>query len=176
MAATLIHNHSVPPHRPFRHALWHMLCGSSPACRARNCNNNNWGVNATRYGLSIFNCQACPPGMVTSSDSSSYPRSASHFVDNGDSTGGFTSPSACVTPPGYGLQDNQAVPCPTGQYNGHDTTSNCTACPVPLTTAGPGAGVTAADCGAPAGYGNTNGSVVQCPIGEGAGWCSEQHA
>lgn len=71
-----------------------------------------------------------------------------------------------VTQPGYGVYGARSLPCPKGEYNRQDTYSNCTACPTPLTTAGPGAGVIIADCGIPIGYGYHGGSVVQCPIGE----------
>jgi hypothetical protein len=65
----------------------HMYC----VCRSRNCNTDNWGVNTATYGLALRNCQACPLGMVTSSNSTTYPISSSYFVDNGDGTGGFIS-------------------------------------------------------------------------------------
>jgi hypothetical protein len=120
----------------------------------------------TTYDLDILNCQDCPDGLVTSSNSSSYPVSSSYFVDNGDGTGGFISPMACVTQPGFGVYGSRGLPCPKGTYNTQDNYNECMACAAPLTTAGVGAGVTAADCGAPAGYGYHSGAVGLCPVGE----------
>ena len=137
----------------------------APPCRSRNCDSNNWGVNSTRFGWFLSNCKPCPLGMVTSTNTSTYPVSSSYYVDNGDGTGGFISPLACVTQPGYGVYGTRALPCPIGTYNSQDNYSNCTECDAPLITAGPGAGVTSADCGIPAGYGYHGGAVVLCPIG-----------
>lgn len=71
-----------------------------------------------------------------------------------------------VTPPGYGVSGSRALPCPKGEFNAQDSYSACSACSSPLTTAGAGAGVTAADCGVPSGYGYDGASVVPCAVGE----------
>jgi hypothetical protein len=119
----------------------------------------------TTFDLDIRNCQDCV-GLVTSSNSTSYPVSSSYYVNNGDGTGGFISPLACVTQPGFGVYGNRGLPCPKGTYNAQDNYNECTACPAPLTTPGLGAGVTVADCGAPAGHGYHSGAVGLCPVGE----------
>jgi len=134
--------------------------------RSRNCNSDNWGVNVTTYGQDIDTCRPCPLGLVTSSNSTTYPVSSSYHVDNGDGSGGFISGLACVTQPGYGVYGTRGLPCPKGSYNRQDNYNNCTDCSPPLTTAGPGAGVTVADCGIPAAYGYHGGAVVLCPNGK----------
>ena len=91
--------------------------------------------------------------MVTSKEAATYPKSASFYVDNGDGTGGFVNVKACVTQAGYGYSSRQAEPCAQGTYNDKDTWSTCTACPYGTTTAGPGLGVTAADCKLAPGFG-----------------------
>lgn len=59
--------------------------------------------------------------MVTSKDKVNYPNSASHYVSNGDGTGGFVDQAACVTQDGYGVSGRGAQPCDQGKYNKHDS-------------------------------------------------------
>lgn len=104
--------------------------------------------------------------MVTSTNETAFPRSASQFVDNGDGlTGGFISKWACVTRPGFGFNNRWSFPCPLGSYNAGDNWSNCTECGTGLTTIALGAGVTAADCGIAPGYGFLSNTVALCPQG-----------
>jgi hypothetical protein len=104
--------------------------------------------------------------MITSSDAANFPNSASFFVDHGNGTRGFTDPRACVTQAGYGYSSRQASPCPQGTFNDKDTRGTCTACPYGTSTAGAGAGTTAADCKLAPGFGSYNGGRMPCPIGE----------
>lgn len=62
--------------------------------------------------------------------------------------------------------------CEQGSYNQGDTYGLCTACPYGTTTRDVGVGVTAADCGVAAGFGNFSGTIVPCPIGtyNGVNW------
>lgn len=73
--------------------------------------------------------------------------------------------SACVNLPGYGYNGRVSQPCPTGSYSAGDNYGVCISCPRGFTTAGIGAGVTEADCGVAAGWGNVNGTILPCPIG-----------
>lgn len=144
-----------------------MFTGWCCACRARNCINDNFGVNATTYGLSLANCRACPLNMVTSTDRSAYPRSSSYYVDNNDGRSfGFISKWACVNRPGYGFNGRWSLPCPLGAYNSQDNHDDCTQCGTGLTTAAPGAGVTFANCGIAAGYGYHSNAITLCPTGK----------
>lgn len=68
--------------------------------RAKQCNNNEYGVTNLTYGLSSTACRPCPAGTLASSDAAAYNRSAAHYVTNRDGTGGFVSERACVTKPG----------------------------------------------------------------------------
>jgi hypothetical protein len=136
-------------------------------CRARNCVNNNWGVNVTTFGLNITNCRSCPLNMVTSTNKATNPTSASYYVDNGDGrTGGFVSKWACVTQPGYGFNGIWSFQCPLGTYNSGDNWSNCTACGSGLTTTALGAGVRSTDCGIAPGFGFHDSVIVSCPVGK----------
>lgn len=117
----------------------------------------------------MYSCYSrpCPTGMVASNNSGAYPTSASWWADNGDGTRGFYSVKACVTQPGYGYNSRVAAPCPVGSFNQKDNYGSCTRCPVVgTTTAGVGAGVTAADCGVAAGYGSDSGSIAPCAVGQ----------
>jgi hypothetical protein len=140
------------------------------AHRARNCVSNQWGVNATTYDLLLSNCRSCPVNMVTSTNATAYPNSASYYTNNGDGTGGFTSKWACVTRPGYGFNGTVgrgfSYPCPKGEYNSGDNWSGCTQCGYGLTTAAAGAGVRFSDCGTAPGFGWNGTAIVQCPKGE----------
>lgn len=135
-------------------------------CRARNCVDNNWGVNSTTFGQNISNCNSCPLNMVTSTNRTGYPNSASYYVDNGDGrTGGFTSKFACVNRPGYGFNGRWSFPCDKGSFNNEDNWSDCTVCGSGLTTIAAGQGVTSADCGIAPGYGFHSSAIVLCPQG-----------
>ena len=105
--------------------------------------------------------------MITSTDKTLYPNSASFYSLNADGTKGFTSLQACVNEPGKGLSGRTSSPCPAGFYNQGDTTGPCQACPEGTTTAGEGLGTRLQDCGIKAGYGRVAGSIQLCPIG---GW------
>lgn len=107
----------------------------------------------------------CPSGQVTSANATQFPTSASYFVGDADGSGAFVSVKACVNQPGYGLNGLQSERCAPGSYNAGDTNSSCIQCPNGFTTAGPGAGVTASDCGVAAGFGSLNGTVQPCSIG-----------
>lgn len=142
-------------------------------CRARNCMNNNWGVNVTSFGLNIINCRACPLNMVTSTNRAINPTSASYYVDNGDGrTGGFVSKWACVNQAGYGFNGMWSFQCPLGTYNSGDNWSDCTVCGFGLTTTDLGAGVQSTDCGIAPGFGFHDNIVVSCPVGESGLPCS----
>lgn len=153
---------------------WRHLHTVSYVClrvrRARNCASNQWGVNATTYDLLLSNCRPCPVNMVTSTNATAYPNSASYYVNNGDGTGGFTSKWACVTRPGYGFNGTVgrgfSYPCAKGDYNSGDNWSVCTQCGYGLTTLAAGAGVRFSDCGTAPGFGWNGTSIIQCPKGE----------
>lgn len=138
--------------------------------RARNCVTNQFGVNATTYNLLLSNCRSCPVNMITSTNATGFPNSASYYVNNGDGTGGFTDKLACVTRPGYGFNGTVgrgfSSPCPKGQYNSGDNWSGCTQCGYGLTTAAVGAGVRFSDCTTAPGFGWNGTSIIQCPKGE----------
>jgi len=95
-----------------------------------------------------------------------YPTSASYFTRNADGSGGFISERACVNPPGYGYNGRGSQQCDKGTYNAGDNYGSCMACPDGFTTADVGAGFTQADCGIRAGFGNVNGTIKPCPMGE----------
>lgn len=146
--------------------MYSTYTGGQRTFRARNCDSNSYGVSKISYGRTPSPCRQCPAGMVASSDKVSYPNSASFYVDNGDGTGGFVDVKACVTQAGYGYSSRQAQPCDKGAYNNRDNWSTCSACPYGTTTAGPGAGVTLADCKLAPGFGSYGGAVRACPVGE----------
>lgn len=142
-----------------------MYSSMTGAFRARNCEDNTYGVPTRFYGLTPYPCRPCPTGLVASNDSRQYPNSSAWWIDNGDGTRGFFNVKACVTQPGYGYNSRIAQPCAAGTYNRHDTYLPCTACPTGLTTAGVGVGITIANCGMKAGYGFHNGAITLCPVG-----------
>ena len=78
---------------------------------AKNCDANSYGLKSVLYGRVVMPCRDCPAGMVTSKDAATFPNSASHFVDNGDGTGGFTDPLACVTQAGWGYSGRSTSRC-----------------------------------------------------------------
>lgn len=93
------------------------------------------------------------------------------YRSNGDNTGGFISPSACVNRDGYGYNGRTSQKCDKGFYNQRDNALDCKPCGFAMTTAAVGSGVTFDDCGiAPGhGYGTTqylNRSLILCPVGE----------
>lgn len=107
----------------------------------------------------------CPSGQTASTNATKFPTSASYFVRNADGSGGFVSARACVNQPGYGFNGRESERCPPGSFNAGDTYSNCNSCQYGFTTAGPGLGVAADDCGIAAGFGNVDGTVRPCPLG-----------
>lgn len=58
-----------------------------------------------------------------------------------------------------------AQKCDKGYFNPGNNHAACKACGYALTTAGPGAGLTAADCITDKGYGMTDNKMGECPIG-----------
>lgn len=73
----------------------------SQSWRAKNCDSNSYGVDKVTYGLSAFPCRGCPLNMVTSSNRTGFPNSASYFArDAASGAQGFTSPLACVNQAG----------------------------------------------------------------------------
>jgi hypothetical protein len=78
---------------------------------AKNCDANSYGVKSVLYGRVVMPCRECPAGMVTSKDAATFPNSASHYADNGDGTGGFTDPRACVSQAGWGYSGRSASRC-----------------------------------------------------------------
>lgn len=134
--------------------------------QARNCDDNTYGISRVSYGLRPYVCRTCPTNMVTSSDAINFPNSASFFADHGNGTRGFTDPKACVTQAGYEYASRVSTPCSAGKYNPKDTWGRCTACPYGTSTAGLGAGSTAADCKLAPGFGSYNGERRPCPAGE----------
>lgn len=89
----------------------------------------------------------CPSGQTASTNATKFPTSASYFVRNADGSGGFMSARACVNQPGYGFNGRESERCPSGSFNAGDTYSTCNSCQYGFTTAGPGLGVAADDCG-----------------------------
>lgn len=71
--------------------------------------------------------------MVTaiSSPNASYPNSAKHFVQNGDSMG-FTNVMACVTIDGYNYDSRNSQPCHKGGWTGRSLHGTCVSKPAPL--------------------------------------------
>jgi hypothetical protein len=135
--------------------------------RARNCSNNNYGVDKVAYGLSSAACRPCPQGMITSTDRIQYPNSSAWFVrSNTTSTEGFTSPLACVNQAGYGYNGRVSQPCNKGFWGAKDTYGTCVACGYGLTTSAVGAGKSVADCGVAAGFGYDGTTVQLCAMGE----------
>lgn len=138
------------------------------AWRARACDTNNYGVANRTYGLTPQACKDCPTGMVTSTDTILYPNSSAYFYTNPeDGSAGFISALACVTEDGWGYNGRVAQQCDVGSYNSKDTRSTCTKCGYGLTTSAVGAGVTEADCGLAAGFGNNTATlaIAPCAIG-----------
>lgn len=142
-----------------QHTAWTLLYFAAPA--AGDCK-----VTTTAHAVAACVCRDCPTGQITSSNSARFPNSASYFVRNPDGSGGFVSVKACVNLPGYGYNGKISEQCPTGSYSAGDSNGACVSCPEGFTTAGPGVGVTEADCGVAAGYGNVNGTIRPCRIGE----------
>lgn len=140
---------------------------ASSAFYASNCDSNNYGAPNTTYGLSAFPCRDCSVGMVANTV---YASSAAYFrVDNNTSPprGGFISPMACVTRPGFGFNGRTASKCPVGTYNPPGTLTSCAKCPYGLSTRDdPESQVSAGNCTLAAGFGFHSNSVVPCPIGE----------
>jgi len=114
--------------------------------------------------LYLLCCRACPLNQITSSDATSYPNSASHYVNN-NGAGGFTSEAACVNQDGYGVAMRVSSPCAEGFYNARDTRGPCRQCPPGTTTKGVGLGKTLADCGLMPGFGFWEGAIRPCPPG-----------
>lgn len=84
---------SPPDIQPGQGLLYETL---SKTWRAQNCSKDNYGVGAITYGLTPAPCRDSPLNMVATTDRA-FPGSSSYFTRNADGTGGFTSPSACVT-------------------------------------------------------------------------------
>lgn len=81
--------------------------------------------------------------------------------------GGFNSPLACVTKPGYGLVGRYAHRCEVGWYNAGGNYAPCTQCPFGLSTTNDAAGQISIDnCTVAPGFGVYNSSIQSCPIGE----------
>ncbi|KAF8057265.1 hypothetical protein HT031_006073 [Scenedesmus sp. PABB004] len=120
---------------------------AQPVMRAVTCGEGSYGVSGDSYGLTALPCASCPPGMATATLAVAGTAPARYFFE--PATGGFTSPLACDTPPGWGLFNGQAMPCPQGTYNdpGDGSQGQCTACPDGTTSDPPTAtsGGTSAD-------------------------------
>lgn len=132
---------------------------ASKTFRAINCVSNNYGVLNDTMGLGANPCRDCSSGLMT--DASVTPQY--YVMANG--VGGFTSPQACVTMPGYGNNGREAVRCAVGSWNPPGG-ATCTKCPPGTTTADdPNRQVSASDCVIDKGYGFHDAAIVPCPIG-----------
>jgi len=140
---------------------------ASQAFYASNCDFNNYGAPNITYGLSAFPCRDCSVGMVANTV---YAGSAAYFrVDNNTSParGGFVSPMACVTQPGFGYNGRTASKCPVGTYNPPGTLTSCAKCAFGLSTRDDAESqVSAGNCTLAAGFGFHSNSIVPCPIGK----------
>jgi hypothetical protein len=56
--------------------------------------------------------------------------------------------------------------CPKGSYNSRDNYQDCKTCPYGYTTEGVGKGFTNSSCGVAKGFGQYDGKMQPCPIGE----------
>lgn len=75
------------------------------------------GVSRIFFGLTASPCRECPSNMVATLQ---YPASAAHFVSDtaaSPAKGGYVSPLACVTKPGFGFSGRGATKCARGSWN-----------------------------------------------------------
>lgn len=77
--------------------------------RAKNCEENSYGVTNTTYGLTPSLGRTCPDGLVAN-NKPEFSTSQQYFVQNADGSGGFAHEKACVTKPGMtSVSGNWAV-------------------------------------------------------------------
>jgi hypothetical protein len=62
--------------------------------------------------------------------------------------------------------ETSAQACTKGFYNNRDNYEDCKPCPYGMTTEGIAKGFTLASCGVAKGFGQYNGQMLPCPIGE----------
>jgi hypothetical protein len=112
-----------------------------PVYRAVTCNSgSNYGTfgataeEGVKYELDIAQCEECPTGTATKSMSVALYSADRYAYDA--ATGGFYSPTACLTAAGFSFDGIQATPCPKGWYNDAqgDDANKCTECPTGITT------------------------------------------
>lgn len=133
------------------------------------CASSSYGATSIMYGLSATPCNFCAIGMETRRDLVDKDATYKAFYSaDSATTGGFTSPLACVTKAGYGYDGRIANKCLVGSYNAGGNYKACTSCGVTgLTTLDDASKQTSqADCGISVGYGRHDGAIQACPLGE----------